>query len=562
MMLAAEPIKAAIYSRYSTDLQNERSTEDQIDLCKAFAKREGFTVVAAYADKAVSGASMHGRHDLQRMMQDAYAGQFKVIIVEALDRLSRDMEDMAGIYKRLSFHNIEIIEVHGGKANTAMVGMKAMFAQMFREENVHKVRRGMTGLVKQGRSAGGKAYGYRPVKRFDEYGEPIRGELEIVPEEAAVVVRIFEEYAKGVSPKAICKRLNADHVKPPRGKLWSPSALHGFASRGTGMLRNRQYVGELVWGKVHMVKDPNTGKRVSRPNPESEQTRRDVPELRIVSDELFEAVQAQIARRSHDKRQGNMGIHRRPKRLLSGLLKCAACSSGMAVAGVDKSGRTRLRCSAHTNSGACPDPKTFYLDDVEELVISSLAEELATPDQIKVYAERYIKARIEECSYENRRRAEIEARIGAIAKDNDRLLDMLMKGIGEQDAIDARMKAQGREKDKLKQELVNLPVASNIILHPATIKHLGQTLTAHCTHPLRHTRAKLELTLHMLDDMNELGPMVRELIRSITLFRDQDARLVVKVEASLEPFLEEDGKPFGAVPLVAEEGFEPPTQGL
>jgi hypothetical protein len=129
-------------------------------------------------------------------------------------------------------------------------GMRAMFAQMFREENVHKVRRGMTGLIKQGLSAGGKAYGYRP--------DPAnRGKLVIVQEEAAIVVRIFEDYAKGVSPKAICKWLNAEFVKLPRGKLWAPSALYGFASRGTGMLRNPIYVAascgtRSTWSKTRI----------------------------------------------------------------------------------------------------------------------------------------------------------------------------------------------------------------------------------------------------------------------------------------------------------------------
>lgn len=259
-MLSAEPIKAAAYARFSTDHQNARSTEDQLDLCRTFAKREGFEIVATYADKAISGASIHGRHDLQRMLQDAYAGKFTIIIVEHMDRLSRDMEDSAGMFKRLTFHGIEIIEVNGGKVNTLTLGMKAMFAQMFREENALKVKRGMTGLIKQGLSAGGKAYGYRPD--VANRGKPI-----VVKEEAAIVARIFEDYAKGVSPKAICKRLNAEHVKPPRGDLWSPSALHGFASRGTGMLRNPIYVGLIKWNKVRMVKDPNTGKRVSRPRP-------------------------------------------------------------------------------------------------------------------------------------------------------------------------------------------------------------------------------------------------------------------------------------------------------
>lgn len=243
----------------------------------------------------------------------------------------------------------------------------------------------MTGLIKQGLSAGGKAYGYRP--------DPAnRGKPVIVPEEAAIVRRIFEEYASGISPKAICRKLNAEYVRPPRGKLWAPSALIGFKARGTGMLRNPIYVGRIVWNKVRMVKDPSTGKRVSRPNPESEWQTAEAPELRIIPDDLFNfnAVQAQLRDRAHSGRKDNMVAQRRPKRLLSGLLKCGACGSGMAVAGKDKSGRTRLRCSAHTNSGACPDPKTFYLDDVEDLVVNSLAHELATPERIQSYAKRYI----------------------------------------------------------------------------------------------------------------------------------------------------------------------------
>jgi hypothetical protein len=161
----------------------------------------------------------------------------------------------------------------------------------------------MTGLIKQGLSAGGKAYGYRP--------DPAnRGKPVVVPEEAAIVVRIFEDYTKGISPKAICKRLNAEHVKPPRGKLWSPSAVIGFAARGSGMLRNSIYVGRIVWNKVRMVKDPSNGKRLSRPNPESEWQTANVPELRIMPDDLFEAVQAQLA--GPGTRQ-QIGEHRYPQ---------------------------------------------------------------------------------------------------------------------------------------------------------------------------------------------------------------------------------------------------------
>jgi site-specific DNA recombinase len=90
---------AAIYARFSTELQNEKSTDDQIALCRAYAARHQLNVVATFEDKARSGASVFGRDGLMQLMDAARQQRFTVVIVEALDRLSRDMEDLAGIHK-------------------------------------------------------------------------------------------------------------------------------------------------------------------------------------------------------------------------------------------------------------------------------------------------------------------------------------------------------------------------------------------------------------------------------------------------------------------------------
>jgi hypothetical protein len=92
-----------------------------------------------------------------------------------------------------------------------------------------------------------------------------------------VIRRIFRDYATGVSPKALAKRLNAERCPGPGGAPWNPSTIHGNPARGTGILNNELYVGRLVWNRLRDVKDPDTGKRVSRPNPASEWRRlRDV----------------------------------------------------------------------------------------------------------------------------------------------------------------------------------------------------------------------------------------------------------------------------------------------
>jgi len=124
------PKRAAVYARYSTDLQSERSIEDQIALCQGYAKREGLQITTTYQDAAQSGASVLGRDGLLDLLDAARQGRFEIVIVEVLDRLTRDMEDLAGLHKRLSFLDIEILAVHEGVASTVLVGLRGLVGQL------------------------------------------------------------------------------------------------------------------------------------------------------------------------------------------------------------------------------------------------------------------------------------------------------------------------------------------------------------------------------------------------------------------------------------------------
>ena len=543
----SEPRRAVLYARYSTDLQTDKSIADQFSLCRAYAKREGYSVVGEYHDAAKSGASIMGRDGLQDLLAAAYSGQCDAVIVEHQDRLSRDQEDTAHVYKRLKHHRVDLLEVHGGKANTLTVGMKAIVAEMYREDNIQKVQRGMKGLIEAGKTAGGRAYGYTPDPANP--GRPV-----IVPAEARIVVRIFEAYSEGQSPQAICRALNAEGVLPPRGKLWAPSALIGYEARGTGMLRNPIYKGVIVWGKVTMLKDPDTGKRISRPNPSDKRQTAEAPELRIVTDELFEAVQAQLAARSTGKRSGIVN-QKRPKRLLSHLLKCGSCGSGMSTKGKDRSGRVRLCCSAHTNSGACPNPKTFYLDEVEKLFLDSLFEHLDTPDLLYSYAKNYLEERRRLNASRVNRRAEIEAQRDAAAKDVTRLTEWALNGIGDHTELLARAKAKGEERDRLTLELATMgEPESNIDIHPAAIRHYAEEIVS--------VQREMQRRGYAYDGDGPVSAALRELIGSITVYRgrDGDDALSIKVTGWLDAVMRAPNA--CGVKLVAEEGLEPPTRGL
>jgi site-specific DNA recombinase len=225
------------------------------------------------------------------LMRDALNGQFDVVLAEALDRFSRDQEDTAGLFKRLTFAGVNIVTLAEGDITHLHVGLKGTMNALFLKDLADKTRRGPRGRVELGKSGGGLCYVYK-VARATHDGAAATGNREIVPAEAEVVRRIFRDYAAGVSPKALAKRLNAERYPGPGGAPWNPSTSHGNPARGTAISNNELYIGRLVWNRLRYIKDPDTGKRVSRPNAPSEWVTTAVPELRIVDDELWNRVKA------------------------------------------------------------------------------------------------------------------------------------------------------------------------------------------------------------------------------------------------------------------------------
>ena len=196
------------------------------------------------------------------------AGGFDVVLAEALDRISRDQEDVAGVFKRMAFAGVKIITLSEGEITHLHVGLKGTMNALFLKDLADKTRRGLRGRVEAGKAGGGLCYGYDVVKRSDAAGEPMRGERSINEAEAKIVRRIFREFAAGKSPRAIAVDLNREGVPGPFGNAWGDTTIRGHASRGNGILNNELYIGRLVWNRQRFIKDPSTGRRVSRRNPE------------------------------------------------------------------------------------------------------------------------------------------------------------------------------------------------------------------------------------------------------------------------------------------------------
>jgi site-specific DNA recombinase len=225
-------VKVAIYARYSSDNQRDASIADQLRVCREFAVRHGWTVVQEFADHAISGATLL-RSGFQALMRDALNGRFDVVLAEALDRFSRDQEDTAGLFKRLTFVGVHIVTLAEGDITHLHVGLKGTMNALFLKDLADKTRRGLRGRVELGKSGGGLCFGYK-VARATHDGASVTGDREMVPTDAAIIRRIFRDYADGLSPKAIAKRLNAERSPGPGGAPWNPSTIHGNPARGTG----------------------------------------------------------------------------------------------------------------------------------------------------------------------------------------------------------------------------------------------------------------------------------------------------------------------------------------
>ncbi len=391
-------LRCALYARYSSDQQREASIEDQLRVCRERAEREGWKVVGTYKDSAISGDSVILRPGVQALLEDARRGAFDILVAEALDRVSRDQADVATLYKHLRFAGVMIFTLAAGEGeiNELHVGLKGTMNALFLKDLAAKTHRGLRGRVEAGKSSGGLCYGYDVVKALDAAGEPVRGERRINEAEAAVVRRILREFADGASPRSIARRLNEEGVPGPRGKLWTDAVMRGHAKRGRGIVNNELYIGRQVWNRQHFVKNPETGRRVPRLNPPEEWIVTEVPELRIVDDELWAAVKARQAeiseiyadtiasvRNAHANR---LNRTHRPRYLLSGLLRCGVCGSPVALRG-----QSRYCCSRHMKSRSCSNTRGIQRAAIEERVMAGLKDRLMVPEAagqaMKAYAE-------------------------------------------------------------------------------------------------------------------------------------------------------------------------------
>ncbi|NNU82237.1 recombinase family protein, partial [Halovulum dunhuangense] len=283
--------------------------------------------------------------------------------------------------------------------------------------------RGLQGRITDGRSAGGLSYGYR-IPIDPTTGLRRTGELEPDEDQAEVVRRIFREFSEGHSPRAIAHQLNAEGVPSPRGREWKVNTIYGNARRDTGILNNELYAGMRVWNRLQYRKNPETDQRASRNRNEAEIIRVEVPHLRIIDEDLWQAVKARQSGQRRSLERAAPSALRRKRYLLSGLVRCGQCGGKMTVAGSSKSRAYYCANAKEKGPSVCPGMPGLRVDRLQPQVLSGLRDDLMTPEAVARF------------------RCQFLERIAEARKERDTEQASLRKAIAqEQKAIDGAIRA-------------------------------------------------------------------------------------------------------------------------
>ena len=542
--------RAVIYARYSSNNQRKASIEDQIRQCQVYAEHQRWRLTNTYTDHAISGTSLL-RPGYQKLLEDARSGLFEVVVAEALDRLSRDQEHVASLFKNLSFADVRLVTLAEGEIGELHVGLKGTMNALFLKDLALKTHRGLEGRVRAGRSGGGLSYGYDVVRETDSVGNPVRGKRIINEGEAKIVRSIFQDFARGISPTSIAKSLNFEGIPGPRGNVWGPSTIYGNWRRGTGILNNDLYVGRLVWNRQHFVKDPETGRRQARLNPESKWIIEEVPELRIVPQDLWDAVKERqkdvrrvvTADRSRAIRSERA---RRPIYLFSGLLRCGQCGGSYSMVSGTKYG-----CSNRKTRGTCDNNLTIKRTELEETVLSGLKDRLMDPELVKEFIQSYHDTLNEHLATANSQNVCLQKQLSKINKELEALVAAVKAGIRSL-TLQAEFEHLEHNKQVIAQELATEP-PSPIQLHPNLAGVYRQKVE------------NLTEALNTEETRQEAAEIIRGLIDEIRLVPDGcELHVHLKGELAEMLALSTNKKPGSKgtglkTTLVAGAGFEPAT---
>ena len=363
-------MKIAAYCRVSTEKEAQiDSLEKQIEFFNEFTKKNGYELYKLYADEGISGKQIKHRKQFQQMMIDAKAKKFDKVVVKDVSRFARNTVDLLQSVRELKSYGVQVDFLNNGEVmeggSEFILTILGAMAQQESANMSKRVKFGKDITAKKGRVPN-LVFGYDKIP--DE-----RYTLKINEEEAKIVKEIFESYVyKGIGTTKIAWNLNDRGIRTKKTKSkWVQTSI-------VRMLKNPIYTGRVT-NKKSEVTDFITGTR--KELPEEEWIVVEKPEMRIISDELFNLAQELLEQRSNEFKLNNK--REKTEYVFSTLIYCKHCGYSFRRIKrkytADGPEYIRWVCSGRNSMGVNHCPNTTVIDE-EELL-----------NAIKIYLKSIIK---------------------------------------------------------------------------------------------------------------------------------------------------------------------------
>ena len=363
-------MKIAAYCRVSTEKEAQiDSLEKQIEFFNEFTKKNGYELYKLYADEGISGKQIKHRKQFQQMMIDAKAKKFDKVVVKDVSRFARNTVDLLQSVRELKSYGVQVDFLNNGEVmeggSEFILTILGAMAQQESANMSKRVKFGKDITAQKGRVPN-LVFGYDKISNE-------RYTLKINEEEAKIVKEIFESYVyKGIGTTKIAWNLNDRGIRTKKTKSkWVQTSI-------VRMLKNPIYTGRVT-NKKSEVTDFITGTR--KELPEEEWIVVEKPEMRIISDELFNRAQELLEQRSNEFKLNNK--REKTEYVFSTLIYCKHC--GYSFRRIKRkytaNGPEYIRwvCSGRNSMGVNHCPNTTVIDE-EELL-----------NAIKIYLKSIIK---------------------------------------------------------------------------------------------------------------------------------------------------------------------------
>lgn len=381
------------YFRFSTEHQKQTSIDDQMAVVNGALAAIKRTLDFSFSDAAESGGSLD-RPGYCRLMEAITVYKVRVIIVDDVERISRDIADGMTFWKWIKFHEVQFVSIADGidsddPGDEMKFMFKLMVGEMSRKSTIKTTSRTMHNRATKCLALGGKTYGYAAVAGAD--GE---FRLAIVDVEAKWIVFMYQKRDEGYPVRWIARELTRQGVLTPRASTKHKTRSKAW-SEGTvrNILSNPIYVTRAVYNHTRQVKVPGTKRRIVRVNPPSEHIAIVTP--RIIEDELFDRVQAKLAevaatytKKADGAPKGRALSGRVDSHPLSGVLLCAACGGPMIVS--KGSSADYYQCREYKRGG-CTVHKTLRESVALRCITKALRDRLSSPSGLAYARKRVVE---------------------------------------------------------------------------------------------------------------------------------------------------------------------------